>query len=362
MRFLVCGLALLFCSLARPAFAEKLFDDLSRSIHRLIDEHELPSAAVAVARDGRVLWEEGFGWADRDRRVPATAETPYSLASVSKPFTATAVMRLVEAGHLDLDRAANDYLTGALITGRHAERATVRRLLCHTGGLPAFYHPFIAREPVAMDEIITRYALLTFRPGRRFVYSNLGYGVLERMIERVSGTSYAAFLQREIFSPLHLESASVPETASPRVAVRYAEGDRPLPFYTLGHRGASSVYSSARDLVRFGMAHLEAPRDGRVRPVVSDRSRREMQRIHAAQSATSGYGLGWRIEETRSGLRQVGHTGGMPGVTTVLALYPAERVVVVVLTNTRSAVAVELARRIAARMMPLRARELTTGS
>jgi CubicO group peptidase (beta-lactamase class C family) len=352
----------LFVCLGSPPFAgaDARFEPLSVAIRRLVEDRQLPSVAVAVASDGRILWQEGFGWADREGRVPASPHTPYSLASISKPFTATAVMKLVEAGRLRLDRPANHYLADARITGRDADRVTVRRLLSHMGGLPTFYHPFIAREPLPMDEIIARYALLASPPGRKYLYSNLGYGILDRIIERVSGVSYEVFLEREVFAPLHLESASVPHVLPLNVALGYDARGRPLPFYTLGHRGASSVYASAHDLVRFGMAHLDDRRDRRAAPILSRRSLRDMQRIHTPESPTQGYGLGWRIHESRSGFRQVGHTGGMPGVSAVLNLYPSERVVVVVLTNTHTAVTVRLARQIAARVMPLHARDLVS--
>jgi CubicO group peptidase (beta-lactamase class C family) len=354
----------LLFSLYSPPFvgADARFEPLSAVIRTLVDERQVPSVAVAVARDRRILWEEAFGWADREGRVPATPHTPYSLASISKPFTATAVMQLAESGRLRLDQPANDYLGDARIEGRGAHSVTIRRLLSHTGGLPPFYHPFAARDPLPMDEIIARYALLTGAPGRKYVYSNLGYGILDRIIERVSGVSYEAFLERAVFAPLRLESASVPHVAPPNVALRYDARGRPLPFYTLGHRGASSVYASAHDLVQFGMAHLDARRNGDAAPILSRRSIRDMQRIHTPESPTHGYGLGWRIAESRSGFRQVEHTGGMPGASAVLCLYPSERVVIVVLTNTHTAVTVRLARQIAASVMPLHAGNLRSAN
>lgn len=330
---------------------DRRFAEISNSIRQLIDERQLPSIVVAVAKDGRIVWEEGFGWADRDRRIAATPDTPYSLASISKPFTATAVMKLVEAKRVALDRQANDYLGDARIGGPDVAAATVRRVLSHTAGLPAYFRAFFGTDRPPIEDIIARYALLTSRPGRRHVYSNLGYGVLEHIIARVSGLSYEEFMRREIFVPLRLESASIPVTAPPLGAVRYAAHDHPLPFYDVGHRGASAVYASARDLVRFGMFHLKERLDGGAL-ILTRRSIEEMQRIQTPESATEGYGLGWRLQDTDAAFRHVGHTGGMPGVTTVLSLYPAERVVIVVLANKRSDEVMRLAQRIAATVMP----------
>src|SRR5438034_2341809 len=107
-------------------------------------EQVVPSLAVAVARDGEILWEEGFGWADRENRVPATEHTMYSLASISKPITATGVMVLKERGKLDLDRPINDYLGEAKLKAwiGDAAEATVRRVANHTSGLPLHWHFF----------------------------------------------------------------------------------------------------------------------------------------------------------------------------------------------------------------------------
>src|SRR5258708_10714090 len=130
--------------------------DLIRA--RLV-EQTLPSLAVAVARNGTILWEEGFGWADRENRVPATEHTMYSLASISKPITATGVMVLKEQGKLDLDRPINEYLGEAKLRAwiGDAADATVRRVANHTSGLPLHWHFFYEAETdgrPAMDEPI----------------------------------------------------------------------------------------------------------------------------------------------------------------------------------------------------------------
>jgi CubicO group peptidase (beta-lactamase class C family) len=340
----------LLVALPNPVLADRRFEQVSRAIQRLIDAGELPSVAVAVASDGKILWEAAFGWANREQLIEATPQTPYSLASISKPFTATAVMKLVERGQLALDRQANNYLGDARIRGRDAAKATVRRVLSHTAGLPSYFRPFFASNAPPIEELIGRDALLSSPPGRRHVYSNLGYGILEHIIARASGTSYEEYLRREIFAPLRLESASVPLALLQNAAVRYDARNQPLPFYDLGHRGASSVFASAHDLVRFGMFHLKMHR-GENGPILTNRSIDEMQRIQTPGSGADGYGLGWRIKD-QLGVRHVGHTGGMPGVTTMLSLFPAERVVVVVLANRRSEAVVQLADKLAAAVMP----------
>ena len=300
-------------------------------------DERLPSVAVSVVKDGVIVWEAAFGWANREREVRATPHTPYSLASISKPFTATAVMKLAQAGRLHLDRPANEYLgIGRITPTAEASKATVRRLLSHTAGLPLFYleepDPAVRRTA---DAIIAQYGILKHPPGR-FVYSNLGYGILERIVERVSGASFEEYMRREVFEPLGLGGASVPLQRPDDAAIRYDAAQNPIAFFDLAHRGASSIYASAHDLATFGMFHLKERRAD-FAALLAFRTIDEMQRVHARRSDGRGYGLGWAIDEDEIGLRRVGHSGGMRGVAASLRLFPSERLAIVVLTNTRSA-------------------------
>ena len=129
-------------------------DSLRAHIRRVMDSTHTASIAVAVARNGRIIWEEGFGFADVERHAPATSTTLYSMASISKPITATGVMKLVEQGKIDLDRPANDYLGSAKISdpaGRPSG-ATVRQVMSHTAGLPLHYRFFYTRA----DRLLVR--------------------------------------------------------------------------------------------------------------------------------------------------------------------------------------------------------------
>ncbi len=146
-------------------------------------DRSVPSITVAVAQNGRIVWEEGFGWADRERRIRANEHTVYSLASISKSFTATGLMTLVQAGKIDLDAPLNEYLGTSKVRARVGDitAATVRRVANHTSGLPLHYQFFYADEPFeppSMDETIARYGNLVTPPGEEFQYSNLGYGLL----------------------------------------------------------------------------------------------------------------------------------------------------------------------------------------
>ena len=312
--------------------------------------------AVAVARDGEILWEEGFGLADREGNGPATEHTPYPLASISKPLTATGLMILVERGLIDLDSPIDDYLGEARLRARAGEatEATVRRVASHTAGLPLHAQHFYDDEPYRpppMDETIRRYGNLITAPGERWQYSNLGYGLLGYAIARVSGQSYADWMREEVFMPLGMEHTSV--HVGPGLeegqAIKYTSDGLMVPPCDADSPGASAVYSSAHDLVRFALFHLkdDPPPEGDLRPdqggILSDAAIDEMQRPSPETGPTrgweregSGYGIGWFVGITEDGLQVVQHSGGTVGVGTILALVPEEDLAVAILSNTDS--------------------------
>lgn len=332
---------------------------LRAEITRLLDSTGVASVSVAVARDGVVLWEEGFGYADLERHVAATPATLYSLASISKPFTATAVMQLVEQGRVQLDRPVDDYLGGIRLAGLAGDRgdATVRRVLSHTAGLPLHYRFFYASDSTTPDvpRTIERYGRIVFPPGEVYSYSNLGFGILGELVARVSGTTYETYMRDHVFLPLGLTTTTVGTGAGlANSAVRYDAQRRPIPYYDFDHRGASAVFSSAHELVRFGSFHLKTlPRGpaSRGRAVLADSTIDRMQRVATPGDSLNGYGLGWAIDDDL-GVRRVRHTGGMPGVATVLSLYPAAGVAIVVLSNQSSGLPGRIATELAAAVLP----------
>jgi CubicO group peptidase (beta-lactamase class C family) len=330
------------CRKSAPAAGEsggaEPFAAVRMRIEQLVAEGTVPSMAVAVARDGEIVWEQGFGLADRENNTPATEHTAYPLASVSKPLTA---------------------LVG------EAEEATVRRVACHTAGLPLHDRHFYdgeAQGPPSFEQTLRRYGQLVSVPGERWQYSNLGYGILGEVISRVSGRDYAELMQAEVFTPLGMQHTSVhvgPGLAEGQ-AVKYTSDGLVVPPCDTDTPGASAIYGSAHDLIRFALFHLKNHLPDQS-AVLSGDSIDEMQRpspetgpLREWEGEGSGYGIGWFVGVTEEGLRVVQHNGGTLGVSTVLALLPEENLAVAALSNTHGSWPDIITIEIVSAILPLR--------
>jgi CubicO group peptidase (beta-lactamase class C family) len=293
-------------------------------IQKEMVESSIPSISVAVARRGAILWEEGFGWADRENRIPATQHTMYYMASVNKSMTALALMILQERKQLDLERPINDYLGRAKLSSPAGNPvdATVRQVANHMAGLTTF-NP---RNHLSIDETIHRYGVILWPPGERFDYSNLGYKILDELVARVSGKSYSNFLRAEIFWPLGMThaSAGVGPGLEKYVAQRYRTSGGLQP-------PVEGVYCSAHDLARFGMFCLKAHLPDQ-KAILPDAAIDALSRSPVS-TGDGKYSLGWSIDDELYGYRGVLAQGGTTSAQAWLRLIPSEDIVVVALAN-----------------------------
>lgn len=350
---------LFVCRAIMPACsAQDQFESIRASIPSQMHQRNVPSIAVAVAQGDHIIWEQGFGWADRERLIPADANTMYSLASVSKPLTATALMTLVAAGKIDLDKPVNDYLGEAKIRARtgNADDATVRRVANHSSGLPEHFQFFYRNESwraPSFDETVLHFGNLITVPGEQFQYSNLGYGVLNDIISRASGKPFADYMRQEVFLKLGMSRSAVgnDNALAGYEAIRYDGQDAtPIVYYDTDHPGASEIYSSAHDMALFGMFSLKAHLQSQF-AILPDALIDVMQKPAIFFSPGAGYGIGWQ-SDTRNGITIVSHSGGMPGVSTWLRLVPAQHLVIVVLSNSDDRLANTIADQITLKLVP----------
>jgi CubicO group peptidase (beta-lactamase class C family) len=315
------------------------FSAVRKLIQEQMTARSVPSLSVAVARHGEILWEEGYGWADRENRVRATEHTPYYLASVTKSVTATAIMILQERKQLNLDHPVNEYLGSTQVSSPlwDPAQATVRRVATHTAGLTTFARNYYEGQPgsrLSADETIRRYGILFWPPGDRFDYSNLGYGILGEVVARVTGKSYADFVRQEVFWPLGMNRASlgIGPGLEKYAAVRYSSDHPRPPLAESATPGASGIYCSIHDLALFGIFHLKAHRPDQ-KAILSDAAIDTMQNS-TVDTGGGRYGLGWWIDESYFGYRGVLGQGGTDDAQAWLRLIPSEEIVVAALSNT----------------------------
>ncbi len=305
-----------------------------------------PGASVMVVRDAEVLHAAGYGLADLSDGAPLRRSTPVRLGSVSKAFTAMAVVILEERGDLDFDDPAVRWVPELA----RFERVTIRHLLNHTSGLPDYYGDSPLGEmgtsadrqgPLQNAEAIATYETWgepPFPPGERYAYSNPGYEVLGLIVERVSGLTFAEFLQREIFTPLGMSTASVrylPETVIPGRAIGYSpnEGDGGWrendDHWGNWLMGAGGVYASLDDLYQWDQALHRWSAAG-------ERTTQAFAPARLNDGSESDYGFGWNLSD-RLDRRAVHHEGGWVGFRTSLIRFPEERLTVIVLSNASAA-------------------------
>ncbi|HZN33747.1 MAG TPA: serine hydrolase [Pirellulaceae bacterium] len=302
------------------------------------------SGSVLVAKGEQVLLAKGLGLANVEHEIPNTPQTKFRLGSITKQFTAMAILILQEQGKLSVEDLASKHVEG---TPEAWKEVTIHHLLTHTSGIPSFtglpgYRaamPLPSPAAKTLDRV--RELPLEFTPGEKFNYSNSGYVLLGQIIEKVSGKSYGEFLRESIFQPLGLADTGYdsPEKILPHRAAGYRrEGDgvanAPYLDMTIPH-GAGALYSTATDLHRWSQALASSQ-------LISSGAYEKM-----FTPGKSNYGYGWIIDK-QFGRQRMQHGGGINGFSTFIARYPDEKLCVVVLSNIEGTPAAMVASGLAA--------------
>jgi len=293
--------------------------------------------AVAVAHSGQIVWEEGFGWANREAGVKATSRTPFNLASLTKPFTTTALMTLVAEGKVSLDDPANNYLAKSKIIGANgnADAATVRRLGAHVSGLPtmfAMYDHNQANLGLSPEALLTEYGGLAYPPGSCYEYSNIGFAALGAIASNLTGVEFGTLMTERVLTPLGLDDSFFGTSVArlPTGAVRYDSSGNPMPDYTTATPASGELYASAHDLARFAMFNMKQRYRARI---LDDRWIEELHKPVFVGPSGVATTFGWFTTHLKSGEQVIFKGGGQPGVTTDLSMVPSQNLACLVLTN-----------------------------
>lgn len=274
--------------------------------------------AVAVAHNGKIVWEEGFGWANREAAVKATSRTPFNLASLTKPFTTTTLMTLVAEGKLSLDDPANNHLVKSKIVGTkgNADAATVRRLGAHVSGLPTLFAMYDRNEAnlaASPDEFLAEYGNLAYPPGCCFEYSNVGFAALSAIASKLPGVGIGTLMTQRVLTPLGLDDSFF-GTSAGRLrtgAARYDSSGNPIPDYITATPASGELYASAHDLARFAMFNMKRPDRARI---LDDRWIEELHKPVFVGPSGVATTFGWFAQHLKYGEQVIFKGGGQPGV------------------------------------------------
>jgi CubicO group peptidase (beta-lactamase class C family) len=309
---------------------EKLVD----AVFNEVIKENYPGAAILIAKDGKIVYENAYGFADIENRIPVRIDTKFRIGSITKQFTAAAILKLQEKGMLSL----NDPLSKFIPDFPRGDEVKIHHLLTHTSGIhsftnePDFLNKVIKEvDPEDLIEDIKKFEY-EFNPGDKLLYNNSGYFILGYIIEKVSGMSYNEFLKDNLFDPAGMKNTGV-HTSSAKLeneALGYSyQNDsvsKALNWDMSWAGGAGSLYSTVEDLFKWNEALFSGK-------ILKDESlQAAFTPVATKDSNNNAYGYGWVVTETR-GLKNINHGGGLQGFNSDLARFPEQNFTAVVLLN-----------------------------
>jgi CubicO group peptidase (beta-lactamase class C family) len=325
----------------RGQSSDPAFERVATVLTEKMKEHKVPGVSLGIVRNGTVM-TSGFGVTNIDHPLPVTDDTVFQIGSITKTFTGTAIMRLVEQGRVRLDAPVRTYIpTFAVRDAAASSNATVMDLLTHMGGWEGDVFEDTGEGADAVSSYVTRLKEVEqVAPlGTVWSYNNAGFIVAGRIVEVVTGKSYEAALQELVTAPIGLKETYI--TPADVMTLRFAVGHnsspsgmrvaRPWPIGRYAH-SAGGIISTARDLLTYAQFHMGTGPAG----VLSDQTRDRMQAVVVKKHGTDEeMAVTWHINHA-GGVRRVAHGGATTGQQAVLTMVPDRQFAVVVLTNSSS--------------------------
>jgi D-alanyl-D-alanine carboxypeptidase len=326
-------------SSGQTSLAPDLRANVDDIVHKVLATTGVPSASLAVVKDGKIAYVQAYGNARLDPQTVASPEMRYSIGSISKQFTAAAILMLAEEGKLSLDDPVSKYVPGLT----RGNEVTIRELLSHTSGYqdywPQDYVMPMMLNPVTPEEILDRWGRipLDFDPGTKWQYSNTNYVIAGVIVEKVSGVPLWTFLGQRVFTPLGMKSITdtnekaLPQT-DPGAYFRYALGPlHPAPKEGKGWMfAAGELAMTADDLAKWDISMIQ-------QTVLKPASYKEMETVVLLKNgAPTRYGLGIGVTMA-NGHRVLEHGGEVSGFTAENIVLPDDKIAIVVLTNQDAA-------------------------
>jgi CubicO group peptidase (beta-lactamase class C family) len=302
---------------------------------RALREEEIPGAVFVLVKDGKIFFSSGYGHASMGTRVDPD-KTLFRVSSITKLFTATAVMQLVEEGKIDLNEDINKYLKHFQIEYRYDKPITVANLLTHTDGFDVQWHiGQFARTRHELKPLGTFLAenlpQQVSPPGSLYLYSDVGMTLAGYLVEEVAGSSLSSYIEERILRPLDMRNSTLdqplPDRFENNLALanyKYGKDYRTIPFLYFNAAPAGALSATATDMAHFMIAHLQNGRYGGRRILTEDTAQNMHRRHFAYDARMPGIAYGFRVDENYP--RKLYHGGEAPGSSSIIVLLPGEGV------------------------------------
>ena len=308
-------------------------DNYISKIFKILQNDTMPGAAVLVSQNGDIIYQKGFGYADIEKKIPVTPDTKFKIGSVSKQFTAVAILKLQEEGRIKTEDKLSKYIPDF----PRGNEVTIYQLLTHTSGI----HDYNSTPNLDMTKPVTPQALLDiikklpydFNPGERYLYNNSGYFILGYIVAQLSGKTLSEYLNDTFFKPLGMKNSGIYETnivlnCEAQGYSMNGEKIKKADFQEMSWAsGVGSIYSTTKDLYKWN----EAIFNGKV---LSDATlKAAFTQAVLNSGAKVDYGFGWFLITNR-GFKFIQHSGGVSGFSAYLERQPENKLTVCVLLNS----------------------------
>jgi CubicO group peptidase (beta-lactamase class C family) len=334
--------------LVSVSFADEKVEEIDKLLTTYVDYGQF-NGSILVAEKGNIIYKEGFGYANMEWKIPNTPDTKFRLASITKQFTATLIMQLVDQGKIDLDGKLSTYLP--YYRKDTGDKVTIHQLLTHTSGIPSYtsvYGGQLNRLTLEPDSLVIKYCSddLEFEPGTQYKYNNSGYSILGAIIEHQTGKTYQEVLDEKIFKPLNMKNSGFDDdqTLIPNRASGYSKNfiglrnaaflDMTVPY------AAGSLYSTVEDLFLWD------------RGLHGDQILSKSSLDKMFTPVMNRYGYGWGVYYLPTGdgdsVKAVAHSGGIQGFNTRIMRILKDQHVIIALANVPNSVLTAMLEKIAA--------------
>lgn len=321
--------------------AQERLEASNALLESLIKDGSVVGASGSYSVNGEVTWEATTGYSDKDKKQDFTLDTEVRIASIAKSMTAIAVMQLVEEDLLDINLPIDTYIPEFIQNGK--TKITTKHILSHTSGISAYKNKKEGENKIIYTSLLDVYDVfkdrkLRFEPGTEFYYTSYGYVVLGILIEKISGLSYEAYMQKHIWdkaemSHTGIEKPDVKRENATTLYQRDRKGNiKKAKTNNLTNRvPAGGFYSTVNDIIKFGNAIIN-------HTLINEETYKLMVQHHSLEKVNNGYGFGFFLyggKENESNI--IGHSGSQSGSSTQFFVIPSLKTVIIVMANTSGA-------------------------